>query len=144
MIRNGRVVDGAFRQSHRLYYRFKNEDVVGDRLLAARIPYFDASVNWSKYSKPWDVIFDHPDFGIALFVVRDLPKDLPKEKERGAKTHAFVAVHVPEDFNYSHSEICTFKDGSRVKRKDSVGETAKKEFRTIMSNRGLILHQPKV
>jgi hypothetical protein len=69
MIRNGRPADQNFKQWHELYYRFESdEDIDGDRLLGPRIyTSFDISVNWSKYSKPWDVIFDHLKAGVALF-----------------------------------------------------------------------------
>jgi hypothetical protein len=36
-------------------------------------------VNWSKYSKPWDVIFGDPKAGIALFLVWEVSRDLPTE-----------------------------------------------------------------
>jgi hypothetical protein len=145
MYQRGRNVDSGFRLWHRLYYRCIKEDVIGDRLLAARIPHCNTSVNWSKYSKPWDVIFDYPDHGIAQFFVRDLPKELPKEISAGtkAKLHSFFPAHVPLELNYAHSEIWTFKEKQRIE-KPKLPETVKKEFRAIMSDRSVILLRPKV
>lgn len=118
--------------------------MVGKRLLAARIPFKNTSVNWSKYGKPWDVIFDFPGLGIAQFLVCGLPKELPIEAQPGVKTkpHSFYPAHVPEPTNYAHSEIWTFKDGAHVEIPKSLPETVKKEFRQIMSDRGVILRKP--
>ena len=144
MLQNGRGIDSDVRKSHRLYYRFKAGDIVGTRLLPASIRCKgDLSVNWSKYSWPWDVIFDHPRDGIASFLVRDLPAELPKEQPDGVSVEicSFVPFHVPETDNYSHSELGIVRNGRRLKPKDP-GEIIKKEFRTYMSDRGLILWYP--
>lgn len=115
------------------------------RLLAARISYSNTSVNWSKYSCPCDVIFDHPDNGIVQYLVQDLPSELPKDPPAGStpKLHSFLPVHRPEPQNYAHTEICTYKEGVRVP-KPNLPETVKKEFRTIMSDRGVLIRKPKV
>jgi hypothetical protein len=143
MFQDGRRIDGGFRLRDRLFYRCVREDVSSGRLLAARISYANTSVNWSKYSKPWDVIFDHPLHGIVQFIVRDLPKELPKEKPSGGDTklHSFLPSHVPLPTNYAHSEIWTFKEGARV-AKPKLSETVKKEFRAIMSDKGIVLRDP--
>lgn len=144
MYKNGRDADGNFRRCHGLYLRCQNEDVVGNRLLPARIRYFDVSVNWSKYSWPWDVIFGYPGSGIVRFVVRDLPKELPKDKpaDKSLKLLSFRPIHAPETDNYAHAEICVFAGDVRVLKQKAVGEMAKKEFRQIMSDRGLLLLPP--
>jgi len=148
MLQRSRVADPNFRPSDYLYYRVGKEDVVGDRLLAPRIAYKNVSVNWSKYSKPWDVIFDFPGAGFVRFVVRNLPKELPKDppplpkKAPPLKLHSFKPGHVPEPENYSHSEIWTFKDGKRDERAN-LSETVKKEFRMILAQKALMLHAPE-
>jgi hypothetical protein len=76
---NGRPVDQDFRWYHRLYYRCQADDVAGDRLLPLKVRSFDVSVNWSKYSKPWDVIFGDSKAGIALFLVWEVKRDLPTQ-----------------------------------------------------------------
>jgi hypothetical protein len=96
------------------------------------------------------VIFDHPKAGIALFVVRDIKRDLPsdlsdpgqREKDK-LKPHTYHPVHEPYEDNYSHTEIAVVKDGKRVTKSSSIGELAKKEFRQIISDRSLVLLQPK-
>lgn len=153
MFRNGRSADAAFLPADKLFHRCTKVDVEGDRLLPAKIRCDNVSVNWSKYSKPWDVIFDHPGCGIARFVVRYLPVELPKElpppprdpKKRQATVNifSFRPVHDPEEENFAHCEIATFKDAQRVE-KPNLSATVKKEFRQIMSDRSLVLYQPEV
>lgn len=145
MLRNGRGVDNSHGPEDHLYRRCVKEDVEGDRLLAARIKYDDTSVNWSKYSKPWDVIFDYPGQGIARWTVKDLPKNLPQEIPPGTKKvelHDFNPSHMPLCYNYSHSEIHVYRNGQRIQRLSS--NLAKKEFRTIMSERSSILFSPTI
>ena len=148
MMRNGRSVDPGFGFCHRLYYRCESEeDIHGDRLLAPRVKSFDISVNWSKYSKPWDVVFGYPNAGIALFFVfdikRDLPTDRSSDQREPVKIHSFGPVHEPYDNNYSHSEIAVFKDDVRVRKSSAIGEKAKKEWRQIISDKSLVLRRPK-
>jgi hypothetical protein len=144
MLKGERGLDNTFKPRHRLYHRCEKEDVAGDRLLGPRIRCEGASVNWSKYSKPWDVIFDHPDFGIARFIVFELPRELPKEQPAGTliEAHSFLPHHEPLELNYSHSEIWPYKGNQRLKRLSS--KIVQKEFRTIMSDRSFILRDPKV
>jgi hypothetical protein len=150
MMRNGRAVDHGFLGYHRLYYRCATkEDVEGNHLLPARVRAYDISVNWSKYSKPWDVIFDKPLAGIVLFFVHDIQLDLPIDLSSAAreqdkpKPHLYRPIHEPEDDNYSHSAIAIFKDGERITKERQVGTNAKKEFRQIISDRSLILRHPR-
>jgi hypothetical protein len=149
MMRDGRPVDQAFRWYHRLYYRCQAEDVTGDRLLPLRVRSFDISVNWSKYGKPWDVIFGYANAGIALFLVseirRDLPSELPTSTARQqdqAKPRTFLPWHEPYDDNYAHSEIIVFRDGIRATKTSHIGEEAKKEFRQIISDRSRVIRSP--
>jgi hypothetical protein len=158
MMRNGRPEDQNFRDYHRLYYRFETaEDIEGNRLLGPRIKMAEAmraadiSVNWSKYSKPWDVVFDFPRSGIAMFFVwhvrRDLPTDLSKlaanqREQDKPKPHTYKPVHEPEEDNYSHSAMAVFKDGVRITKPNRVAPTAKKEFRQIISDKSMILLSP--
>ncbi len=146
LIQGGRPVDNAFHFFHCLYYRCKREDISEGRLLPPRIRCPNTSVNWSKYSKPWDVIFDHPGWGIAQFIVCRLPKELPKEVPVGAtapQQHSFYPGHVPLPENYPHSEIWTFRAGVRAANA-KLPETVKKEFRQIMSDQSVILCDPDI
>jgi len=148
MLRNGRPVDSNFRFFDCLYRRCGKEDVSGDRLLPLRISCTNPSVGWSKYGRPWDVIFDFPGQGIAQLLVCALPKELPVEKPAGRqpnppKLHSFFPAHVPECENYPHCEIWTFKEGVHIPD-PKLPPMVKKEFRQIMSDRSLILHNPSV
>ena len=153
MLRNGRPVDDKFRLFHRLYHRCVLEDVAGDRLIGARIAYKNVSVNWSKHSRPWDVIFDYPKQGIARFFVCGLPLELPKElpppskknpnKPPPVKLHSFRPEHVPLDDNFAHCEIWTFREGVKVE-KPNLPELVKKEFRQIMSDRSFVILAPEI
>lgn len=145
MFQGDRGVDSGFRDWHQLYRRFTKEDVEGARLIAARIPYGNTSVNWSKYSKPWDVVFDNPGHGIAQLSTHHLPMELPKRPPAGSTPtlHSFKPEHFPESSNYSHSQLMTYKAGSKVSN-PSLPATVKKEFRTIISDRSVVLCSPEV
>jgi hypothetical protein len=144
MIQGDRGVDHAFKLRHHLYYRCNEEDVVGDRLIGTRLRCEGVSVNWSKYSKPWDVIFDYPDHGIARFVVRSLPKELPQQQPSGKPVdpHSFLPHREPIKTNYSHSEIWPYRENIRLKRLSS--KIVRKEFQTMMADRSLVLRGPNV
>jgi hypothetical protein len=143
MMQNGRGVDPGFKPSHQLYHRCVEEDIDEGRFLAARMSCTNTSVNWSKYSKPWDVIFDRPECGIVRFIVGDLPREIPKEQTKGgnAKLCSFEPSHAPCQDNYSHSEIGMIREGKRVPS-PKPGALVKKEFRAIMSDKGLLLLPP--
>jgi hypothetical protein len=144
-VQGQRGVDINFRWFQLLYQRCVLEDVEGERLLAARINYKEQSVNWSKYSKPWDVIFDDPGSGIVQFFVGGLPRDLPNVIPKGTKSdlYTFRPAHVPLPLVYPHCEIWTFKVNTRIQGK-KLGELAKKEYRALMSERSFVICQPSV
>jgi hypothetical protein len=105
------------------------------------------SVNWSKYCKPWDVIFGYPNGGIALFIVFEIKRDFPSElpatmAQQKPKPRTFRPSHEPFDDNYSHSEIAVFRDGVRVTKTSQISDEAKKEFRQIVSDRSRIIKSP--
>jgi len=144
MLQGKRKVDVGFKPFHRLYYRCQINEVVGDRLLAASIPYSKTSVNWSKYSFPWDVLFNYNGYGIFSFVVRSLPVELPKKQPPGQPAippHYFRPEHVPLPDNYAHSELWAYRQNIRTA---TVGSLVKKEFRAEMSDRGRLLRYPNI
>ena len=102
-------------------------------------------MNWSKYSKPWDVIFDHKNYGFAQIMVRQLPAELPTVQVGGqeVKPHAYKPEHVPLCENYAHCEIWTFKDGVRAKN-PAPSNVVKKEFRQTLADRLYVLHSPSI
>jgi hypothetical protein len=134
MLRRGRPVDKAFEPEHLLYMRITDEDVVEGIVIPARIRAFDQSVNWSKYSWPWDVVFDHGGCGVSTVAISELPPPLPKIlPDNKSKYHTFIPEHVPEDQNYSHSEIRAWKAGTKLTKSSQIGEVAKKEYQNFMS-----------
>lgn len=145
MLRNGRPPDQGFRTRDFLYHRCTKEDVKDEVFLPARIRIDRPSVNWSKYSKAWDVIFDHPGQGIVRFAVGSLPGELPtatpKAGEHPPELHHFFAFHDPLDLNYSHSEIRCSRAGRELTRISS--SVVKKEFQAMMSLVGLLLLRPE-
>lgn len=144
MLADGRGLDDGFKPEHILYRRCTSDEVEGTRMLAAAIRYDNTSVNWSKYSRPGDVIFDNCDWGIAILRVRQLPDGLPTNKpDPKTKIYAFRATHVPEDENYSHSEIWAYADGVR-EPKPKPSDAVKKEFRMLLSDRTYVVLDPAV
>ena len=149
LVQGDRSTDNAFRWYHALYQRCSKEDMDGDRLNPNRIKYENASVNWAKYSRPWDVIFDYPGCGFVQFIVLALPKGIPRDippdtaPNNKPEPHWCKPAHVPEPDNYSHSEIWTFKPAGRV-ASGKLGSLAKKEFRQILSDHGVLLQEPTV
>jgi hypothetical protein len=146
LLRNGRSPDQNFRRRDLLYHRCTREDVEDEVFLPARIRIDRPSVNWSKYSKTWDVIFDHPGHGIVRFIVGNLPRELPtappRPGEHRAELHHFYAFHDPLDLNYSHSEIRCSRGGRELARINS--SAVKKEFQAMMSREGLLLLRPEI
>ncbi len=143
MLQGNRGVDDKFLPRHALYHRIKKEDLISDRMNPARIRCENTSVNWSKYSKPWDATFDYPGCGVVRFMVRDLPRELPKEPNPKTKPRSFFPIHDPKPTNYAHSEIGTFTGGMRVP-KPSLGKIVTKEFQNIMSNRSFVILLPRI
>jgi hypothetical protein len=137
MFQNGRGIDYDFRARHKLYWRCVKEHLEGDRIITARIRCDNLSVNWSKYSKPWDVIFDHPGQGIVRFKVANIPVALPRNKPPGVSVapHDYRPAHNPLPKNYAHSEIRAYRGDASVKEVSS--SLVKKEFRAAMSDCGV-------
>jgi hypothetical protein len=145
MIQGNRSVDNSFLPHHKVYFRISNEDYVNGELVEARIPIANHSVNWSKYSKPWDVKFDHATCGVGQMLVSDIPSRLPEQlsKDPNDKFHDYGPKHVPEPLNYSHSEIQVTKDGVLVVDNSKVNSKAvKKAYRSIIRSKAVILLEP--
>jgi hypothetical protein len=144
MIQRGRGIDDGFLPRHKLYFRISKEDWDGGQLIEARLPVANQSVNWSKYSMPWDVKFDHPFCGIAQICVRDIPKQLPEQlSDPNDKFHIYAPKHVPIATNYSHSEIQVTKNGILVRDSSKINsKIVKKKYRSIIRSAAVILLEP--
>ncbi len=144
-MRNGRPIINTFEPKEKLYFRFPPPQggPLGDRLPAASIRFPDMSVNRSGYgelrlSEPRDVIIGFPGWGVATFRVEDIPGPMRTDERT---TYEFRAEHVPEEDNYSHSEVRTFKNGTHH-RKIEPPSTVKKKYRTILMERTKIEIEP--
>ena len=147
MIQGSRGVNSSFLPRHKLYFRVPSEAYVNGQWIEASIDFIPAanqSVNWSKYSKPWDVKFDHADHGIALIRVSDIPERLPDaiSTDLNDKVHFYTATHVPEPNNYSHSEIQVLKDGKVIVNRSKVSNKTKKQYRALIRAKAVILLPP--
>jgi hypothetical protein len=127
-----------------LYFRFSGEDHIDGVLIEARIPLANQSVNWSKYSRPWDVKFDHPTLGIGQILVSNLPTRLPEvlSIDPNDKFHDYAPKHVPENLNYAHSEIQVYKGGVLAAKVNN--SNVKTAYRSIIRKKAVILLKPLV
>jgi hypothetical protein len=143
MRRNGRPEDQDFSAEEKLYRRCSRrgiEEIVGvKRLTPLSIPFPDLSVNREKYGgQPGDVLIpDWPAWGIASWMVEDVPS--PLSGTTGTE-FSFRVVHVPEEENFYHSEIRTFRGGVRFLKKPP--DHVKQEFRMRLSARTRVIVEP--
>lgn len=120
--RRGRAAVQEFSSDERLFRRVTPHHPLDSEgfVLPPGVPLPDLSVNREKYSEPEDVLIGHPDaVGIAAAVVGDIPAEIDG--------YEFLPVHDPQEDNYSHTEIRTFRDGKRLRRKPP--NLVRKEFR---------------
>ena len=153
MYRNSRALDNDFAADELLYRRFSKNEVAEGRLLPSAIDFPDWSINRQKYSEPGDVRFPagceeiYFCCGVVGFKVSDIPTSLTIETTPAVFT--FDVQHRPEDDNYSHSEVWTYKDGyhsSDKKFKKKINTMLKKKFRQILSDRTYVIEdcQPNI
>jgi hypothetical protein len=155
MWRRGREIDPEFEPSEPLYSRCTKdqlEDWDGNftdvfSSLSVRFP--DFSVNRGKYSEPEDVLIPSvgqpPDIyaqmGIVKFTVgtarwEHQPKASPIKYEMRVE-------HNPDDHNYSHSEVKTYKDGKYDNGAD-ISKTIKKAYRARLARGAEIVRRPSI
>src|SRR4029077_13323918 len=116
-------VDPVFSPDERLFRAVPRKDLTADgRLLPPAIEFPDFSVNRERYSLPEDVLLVRPSWGIVAFAVRDVPAELA---DLEGKRYEFRVEHVPEEENYSHSEVRTYREGQRS------GKEPPKKLRTL-------------
>jgi len=118
MWRDNRDIDPEFPADEDLYFRFGPAHVSGEipfpPLIALHFP--KASVNRSRYSNPIDVLIPDPDvprdfyidYRVAAIAVSAVPHVI------AGTTGEFVTrvVHDPREWNYSHSEVQTYRTGN--------------------------------
>lgn len=109
--------DPEFASDERLYRRIGPDHITEDsHVMAAAVDdiqerHPSCSFNRGKYSDPEDVLDpDHPDLNrIAFLVAGNLPEPVshPLEPE---KEYGFRLEHLPEEDNYSHTEVQVKKE----------------------------------
>src|SRR5262249_52309269 len=128
--RNGRPADPDFASEEHLCRRCRIDQIDGDHLARDAIGFPDWSVNRARYSEPGDALLpDWPDWGVASFTVGSVP---PRISSPGGPIFEFRVEHVPEENNYAHSEVRSYKGGQHSRELD-VPKTVKAEFRQRLS-----------
>jgi hypothetical protein len=133
MLRNGRAEDQIFDQDELLYRRYFSDHLHNNMIVDASFSFPGTSVNRAKYSQPEDALFsDDEDFdgwGVLEFAVKSIPAQL--EDGQGVRFVCFPK-HVPEQHNYSHTEIWCEREERRGELANPSSAT-KKKFRAILS-----------
>lgn len=143
MLRRGRAVVDNFALDEPLYWRCNREHVAAlpGSGLAVRFPDFSVNRGGAGFGPPEDVLLPSwPNWGVAAFLVRDIPARLDTE----AATYTFGVVHLPDDYNYAHSEVRTYKGGLYEKDMEIKSKAIKKQFRQLLGEKTIIIIQPKV
>lgn len=142
MYRQGRPAHPFNDPDEPLYRRCKQQDVVAGHLTALSISFRNWSVNRGGpgFGEPEDVLFpNHFSQGIATFRVKNI---LPRMKLEAGPVFEFRAAHVPDEDNYAHSEIQTYK-GGELAHKPEPPQLIKKRFRQMISDASEIIRQPQ-
>lgn len=145
MRQRGRSSDPRFDPAETLFIRFKEDTRAGDKLAVAAIALPDQSGNRSKYSQERDVLLvQYPkfiDWGVARLPVREIPHSCksPGDVDYGLEPH-----HDPLPQNYAHSEILVTKSGVRVRDKNKINQTVRKQLRLRIAERCEIIHAARI
>lgn len=111
--------DPSFAQDERLYRRISPDDISEDnRVMATAVADIQerqpsCSFNRDKYSRPEDVLDKaRPELNkIAFLVAGNLPEPVSHPLEPQTK-FCFRLEHLPEESNYSHTEVQVTKDNT--------------------------------
>ena len=135
---NGRPSVAEFKADELLYFRYGLDEFIDGRLVSAAIHFPRVSVNRSTLSEPQDVLFDengaYRGLGVIEFRVSDVPNEIDGENN---SAFVFTINHVPEELNYSHSEVwSTRAPGSSELKEPS--KSVKLKFRIALSGKARI------
>lgn len=139
--RKGRPVDPTFQPEEDLYLRFQH--LSGSHVDATDIRCPDQSFNRSKHCvKPECVLLPtYADWGIGSLKVKLVPAHLAG----GGGAQSFFRVeHVPEEVNYSHTEVRAYHDCKHEQRQKRVSRKVEQEFRALLSQQSVVLKDPAV
>jgi hypothetical protein len=143
MIRE-RKPDLHFENDEILFRRFTPDDVDGSRVAVEAIELPDMSVNRSKYGPPaWLLLEEGFDsWGVFAFRVGDIPPEL---LHLGKFVYNFEPRHVPLRYNYPHSEVWAFLDGTHIdlKNEELLDPDAHQRWRQLLIWKTWIVIQPE-
>lgn len=143
--RNGRPVVQDFDLKERLFRRFESTHLVDGEIYPASIPVLDLSVNRELFSRPEDILRpNYLDWGVYAFMVEDIPSPIvTNENTKNETIYTFRIEHAPDPDNYSHSEVRTYKNERRARKKIS-SKAVKMKFRFKLREKIRILQDPRV
>ncbi|NQU08601.1 MAG: hypothetical protein HQ583_08570 [Candidatus Abyssubacteria bacterium] len=138
MRRNGRPLDPCFTPEEALYLRLRGKKRTGALPTDIRLP--AQSVNRAKHSKPeWVLYPNHQGFSVGSFQVGHIPS-IMKSPGPGNVRYEFKIEHVPDDDNYSHSNLVVHKKGKKIVGDGKkINSDVKMRFRTEISKQIKIL-----
>jgi hypothetical protein len=135
MFRGDRAVDNQFLPAEDLYYRISFAGPIGSRPEGIDIRLPEDSVNRGKYSEAADVLYpNYFHLGVAVFPVSAVPGPRPfKDQQGDTRVYALTVEHDPEDDNYAHSEVRSYREGVRVEHSGKIPKVLKSEFRQLIA-----------
>lgn len=123
-------MDPHFEPHEFLYYRISVKGPVGSRPAGVDIRLPEDSVNRAKYSEPEDVLYpNYFHLGVAQFKVGSLPEP----RQAGDLVFRLTVEHDPEEDNYAHSEVRSYRQGLRVTHSGKIPVLVKAEFRQLIA-----------
>jgi hypothetical protein len=134
MLRGDREADQDFSPEENLFWRFKE-------FVPQELRLVNQSVNRSKHGcqPEWILLPCYSAYGYGVFKVRDIP---PFKITDGSVRYDFRVEHVPEDFNYCHSEIHVYKDGERFNGRIKANAVMKEEYRMAIYDSIEVIKHP--
>ena len=108
---------------------------------AIRFPEF--SVNRGKFSEPEDVLLpDWGNWGIVGFSVGDV-RSVASVPQCSTTEYTWDVVHVPQEMNFSHSEVRCCKNGKYTAGSKIKNTPAKHHLRMQLLAKTMVLREPR-
>ncbi|MFP3868178.1 MAG: hypothetical protein ACLFUU_08445 [Desulfobacteraceae bacterium] len=138
MLRNNREPDQDFAPEEDLFIRFK--EYHEDLIIPIEIKSVNQSLNRSKHGcqPEWILLPCYKKQGYVVFKVKDVP---PFMMSSAGDRYDFQIEHIPEDYNYCHSEIWVYKGKKqidRIRRNSGM----KRDFRMRICERMQVVKYP--
>lgn len=102
-------------------------DIVDGSVSDASLPSPTFCVNREKYCSAAEALSTWKGFAVAALPVEGIP---PVVVSDDGKEYRFGVEHVPEPFNYSHSEVNTYAGGEKMSAQPP--RHVRKKFRSIL------------